>query len=267
MAKKSQDRQERFAPVPSRALSDTRLSALELRTLAVIAAHDQFKRNGQGCYASHSRLAGIVRAHITNLTKAISRLIEFGYVGSMKRASDRRFRVYWILYTPEDESTFLGSKHRKEECSKKRSMVDAAAIDGPDTPVTHGNHSQTQDPIYSPKGTKYKKEIDPPKGDPTEWETQAEPNDSIDKASLIANEVRNGKVKPRSGIDAIVNSITKKASVLKQIRPTSEADQIIDATLDRVAGGRNDHIGRMESNARPSPGLLNSVASRTARDL
>ena len=55
----SSSKQQRFAPLPLRALRDQRLGGLHLRTLGIIAAFDRLGKNGSGCWASQNTIAKI----------------------------------------------------------------------------------------------------------------------------------------------------------------------------------------------------------------
>lgn len=259
--------EERYAPVPTRAVAESRLTAVEFRTLAVIAAHDQFQRNGQGCYASHRRLAEILNVHITTLANAIARLIELGYVRGKKREGDRRFRVYMVLYTPDDEAVF-GARLKQEYCGANgQSMVTNSPIDGFVQDVTNGNHSSTTPPIYSSKSTKYKKEIYPPEGDLQNEELDGQPVDSINKASLVAEKVRDGAMDVGQGAHGLIGDLVKLKSISKP-GLKSETDQIIDTAIDESLGLHPPEPNpALNLNAKPSSQLLKSSVSRKARGL
>lgn len=265
MTKMKRKCEERYAPVPTRAVTDSRLTATELRTLAVIAAHDQFQRNGQGCYASHTRLVEILNVHMTTLVKAIIRLIELGYVRGNKREGDRRFRVYTVLYTPDDEAAFSARLKQEYSDANGQSMVTNSPIDGFVQDVTNGNHSSTPPPIYSSKRPKYNKEIYPPEGDLQNEELDGQPVGSINKVSVIAEKVRDGAMDVGQGAHGLIGDLVKSKSISKA-RRKSEADQNIDAAIDESQGVQAPAPKPlMNLDAKPSSQLLNSSASRKAR--
>ena len=90
-----------FTTVPARAIADTRLTALDLRALMAIAIHDGMstvKGAGPGCYAKLSTLAELARTDISNLSKALSRLIKFGYVIREPQQNDKRRNTHRVIY-------------------------------------------------------------------------------------------------------------------------------------------------------------------------
>jgi len=97
-------RAEIFAPIPARAMADEALSALDLRVLAALAAHDRFGANGIGCYASHKRLAALVRCHLKSLSRSLRTLAEHGYIDAAPHPLNKRTRVYRVRYTGADEA-------------------------------------------------------------------------------------------------------------------------------------------------------------------
>ncbi|MEM8540549.1 MAG: helix-turn-helix domain-containing protein [Pseudomonadota bacterium] len=88
-----------FAPVPARAVTDERLSALDLRVLIAIAGHDRFTANGLGCTASQKRLAQLTGCHSKSLPRTIARLQEFEYISVLPMGRSRRIKV---IYAPAD---------------------------------------------------------------------------------------------------------------------------------------------------------------------
>jgi DNA-binding MarR family transcriptional regulator len=98
------DLKHTFAPVPARAMPDDTLTALDLRVLMVLAAHDRFGANGIGCYASHPRLAGLVKCHLKSLSRCLRVLAEGGYVEAAPHPLNRRLRVYRVIYTEADRA-------------------------------------------------------------------------------------------------------------------------------------------------------------------
>lgn len=95
-----------FGAVPVRAFSDIRLRETHFRVLGVIAAHDRFslvKGTGQGCTVPSSTIAKEAGGrNASNVSAAISELVEWGFLRSEKRAKDRRRRIYRVIYAPPD---------------------------------------------------------------------------------------------------------------------------------------------------------------------
>lgn len=94
-----------FTTMPARAIADTRLSGLELRSLMAIALHDGMstkRENAAGCYAKRATLAAIVRTDITNFSKAVSRLTKLGYVVSEAQQTDKRRTTLRVIYGDDD---------------------------------------------------------------------------------------------------------------------------------------------------------------------
>ena len=98
----STGKQQRFAPLPLRALRDQRLGGLHLRTLGIIAAFDRLGKNGSGCWASQNTIAKIAGVDKARLSRSLSDLREFGYISSQLNPLKRWFRVHRVIYTDED---------------------------------------------------------------------------------------------------------------------------------------------------------------------
>ena len=97
-----------YAPIPARALADTRLSGTDLRLLAAIAAHDRFGKNGTGCFASQRRLAALIGAHEKAVARSAGRLVEFGYMTSERSPTNGRLVIYRVTYTEDDGAAMRG---------------------------------------------------------------------------------------------------------------------------------------------------------------
>lgn len=94
-----------FTTLPVAAIGDKRLSALDLRCLAVIALHDGMslvRGKGAGCYASHATLAKLLGTDITSFSRALSRLEQFGYVVRERQEQDRRRQTTRVVYPAGD---------------------------------------------------------------------------------------------------------------------------------------------------------------------
>lgn len=92
-----------FTTLPSGAIADTSLTALDLRALAVIALHDGMSSvsgKGAGCYAKNATLAAEVRTDVTNFSKSLSRLVRAGYVAREPQLMDKRRFTLRVQYRP-----------------------------------------------------------------------------------------------------------------------------------------------------------------------
>ncbi len=117
-----------FTTVPVRAIADTRLTALELRVLLVIALHDgmsTMKGTGPGCYARSATLAPLARTDITRFSRSVSRLIKLGYVVKEAQEHDRRRFTLRVLYG-DDNSWRVGQLSADAEPAE---MVDELVND------------------------------------------------------------------------------------------------------------------------------------------
>ncbi|GGO90838.1 MarR family winged helix-turn-helix transcriptional regulator [Stakelama pacifica] len=101
------------APLPLHAIWDDRLAGIDLRVLACIAYHDRMSLatgKGQGCTASHGTIAAEIGCNYTNLSKAIKRLGDLGYIERHKPTfGDKRGHVYRVpafLYGKEESLSF-----------------------------------------------------------------------------------------------------------------------------------------------------------------
>jgi hypothetical protein len=108
-----------YGAIPFRALRDRELAGVPLALLGIIAAHDRFGRNGQGCWASHKRLAELVGCRREAVTLALGILLERGYVSMAVDEQDARRRVYSVVYDNEaDSEAFQGRRgSRREKCA------------------------------------------------------------------------------------------------------------------------------------------------------
>ena len=91
-----------YSPTPARAIGDKTLTGEDLRVLMALAAHDRFGANGQGCYASHPRLAALVGCHIKSLSRSLNTLIAKRYITAKPHPLNGRLRVYSVTYTEFD---------------------------------------------------------------------------------------------------------------------------------------------------------------------
>ena len=86
-----------FAPLPMRALADGRLSALDLRMLAVIGWHGRLGKNKRGCYAGHKTLANELQCAFTSVSECVARLQKWEYIAVRPDDADHRRRSYFVV--------------------------------------------------------------------------------------------------------------------------------------------------------------------------
>lgn len=112
-----------YAPLPARAIGDQKLTALDLRVLAALAAHDRLGANGIGCYASHPRLAALVGCHEKSLSRSLAVLAggDGGqqYIEAGRHPLNARLRVYRVRYTEFDKQ-FLGQSIGNDPATSRR---------------------------------------------------------------------------------------------------------------------------------------------------
>lgn len=143
-----------YAPIPARALADTRLSGTDLRLLAAIAAHDRFGKNGTGCFASQRRLAALIGAHEKAVARSAARLVEFGYTTTERSPTNGRLVVYRVVYTEDDAAAMRGdgrsftapSRLALAPATGNKSATDSGrgeAVVGPEPGAATGNKSAT----------------------------------------------------------------------------------------------------------------------------
>lgn len=94
-----------FTTLPIGAMVDQRLSALDLRCLALIGWYDRRSLSrgaGRGCYASHANLAERLGVDITSFSRTLSRLAKLGYIVRERQQEDRRKQTIRVVYQPRD---------------------------------------------------------------------------------------------------------------------------------------------------------------------
>lgn len=145
-----------YAPVPLRAIRDTRLSERHLRTLMVIAAHDRLGRNGIGCFASHARLKQLIGCDYSRLSTNLTELGEYGYVERVQHPLNKRLRVYRVLYTTADKETLKGDRSGAPNTDSlpTRNAEPAENCGKPDVNIFRetGNISRRNEQIDTPEG-------------------------------------------------------------------------------------------------------------------
>lgn len=105
VAKPEMPEKPSYAPLPARAMTAEKLSALDFRVLMAIAAHDRFGANGTGCYASHTRLAQLVGCHLKSLSRSLLTLANAGFITGERHPLNGRLRVYRVRYIKADSLT------------------------------------------------------------------------------------------------------------------------------------------------------------------
>ena len=278
----------RFAPVPARAMSDSRLAAAHHRVLQAIADHHRLGVNGVGCTASHRRLADITGLHFTTVTKKIADLILYGYVVAKKSGKDGRRRIYHVVYNDEDAAVSDGAPTLRQYRTATNSVADNSAIGGENfdndgdraklvgrkVTVSHGDPSGSGDAIYSLKGNNLKK-INSPKGKYTHTEKEKnnadlnEPFNMVDSALEGENRI-NGPDPTihKNEVDGLVKRATRIRS-LKSRYATEEINRAIDTASDVAEFKSQNPITEKPKarklDAKPSQALLDSRLSKTAR--
>lgn len=124
-----------YAPIPARAIGDEKLSALDFRVLAALAAHDRLGANGIGCYASHPRLAALVRCHEKSLSRSLATLAGADdrprYIEAGRHPLNARLRVYKVIYTAFDKGYLTAGLGNEAATSARRSKGNDPATENP----------------------------------------------------------------------------------------------------------------------------------------
>ena len=94
---------EKFGAIPVRAFCDTRLSAADFRVMGAIAYFDRLGRNGVGCFVDPRKLAELASVDYTHVNRHTRRLQGFGYLEIERSATDRRKRVYSLIYNEKPD--------------------------------------------------------------------------------------------------------------------------------------------------------------------
>jgi len=101
MAKKSKDyRPAFFAPIPNRAIVDTRLTPTAFRLLMLYAFHDRLsltELTGGGCTTSNKTLCARLDCDYTTLIKLRANLREWGYIHLAARKTGKRLEVAMVI--------------------------------------------------------------------------------------------------------------------------------------------------------------------------
>ncbi len=99
---------EQFGAIPVRAFGDTRLSAADFRVMGAVAYFDRLGRNGIGCFVDPRKLSEVASVLYQHISRHTKRLYEFGYLEISRRATDRRRRIYSLIYN-EDQGVVTNS--------------------------------------------------------------------------------------------------------------------------------------------------------------
>lgn len=146
-----------FGGVPVRACGDKRLTGLHLKVLVAIAAHYRFKANGQGSWAGHPRLAALCGCHLKSLSRILRDLVEWGYIEVSTNPTNRKRRIYTVLYADEDLEWFRSydAKNAASKSQIKPNPPDAGIgnkrltyVDADTDEI--GNTEVTEDELLSP---------------------------------------------------------------------------------------------------------------------
>jgi len=99
-----------FAALPGRAIVDKELTGLQLRIIAVVAAHDRMGRNGQCCWAGRKAMAARVGCTEGSFSEAMTVLVKRGYIEVEQDTEDARRRGYRVVYQTDEDAAGMGFK-------------------------------------------------------------------------------------------------------------------------------------------------------------
>lgn len=245
-----------YAPIPARALADTRLSGTDLRLLAAIAAHDRFGKNGTGCFASQRRLAGLIGGHEKAVARAAGRLVEFGYVTSERSPTNGRLVIYRVIYTEEDGAAMRGDgrsftkstglKLAPESATGNRIATDSAAAEPVENCADDAENSNKSATDSPPIGNSQK--------------NKTEPIQCVARANIFSetdNRLREARL--RKCEDA--GGPPGNAPPRREAGDVGRDELIEQVSIDEQL----TILRRLHGDARPSPGLLASALCQRAR--
>lgn len=102
-----------FGAIPCRALSDRRLTDLDIRVLGVVSSHDAMSLpsgKGEGCWAGLERISRSTNANYNNVAGSISKLEDLGYLKREVHPRDRRRSVFRVVFNWKlDQAAFKGN--------------------------------------------------------------------------------------------------------------------------------------------------------------
>ncbi len=107
-----------YGAIPFRAFRDKHLAGVPLALLGVIAAHDRFGRNGQGCTANQSRLAELIGCRREAINAAVGVLDALGYITCGLDEKTGRRRSYSVRY--DNKADNLAFRAGQERSGAKR---------------------------------------------------------------------------------------------------------------------------------------------------
>lgn len=87
-----------FAALPYNAVSDQRLSEIDLKVLAAVASHERFGKNGLACTASRDTLAEETGFNPHNVSSSLGKLVKYRYVLQSAGKKDGRKKSYSVVY-------------------------------------------------------------------------------------------------------------------------------------------------------------------------
>jgi DNA-binding MarR family transcriptional regulator len=96
-----------FAAIPLRAISDKRLSSLEVRVLAAISYHDRMSKlrgRGAGCWAGNKRLATLCGCRPDSFSAAATQLLMLGYITREQNPFNKKTRIYRVIFETGDRA-------------------------------------------------------------------------------------------------------------------------------------------------------------------
>lgn len=99
-----------FAPMPPRAFADPRFARLHYCVLGMVCLHDRLSLvtgKGQGCWASSATMAEKIGANLTNVSTALNELSKWGYLEISNTRTDKRLRVYRVIYDEQADPRLL----------------------------------------------------------------------------------------------------------------------------------------------------------------
>ena len=78
--------------------------------LGIIAMHDRFTNNGQGCTVGTRAIATKLDTYQPNVTKLVQRLVDFGYVVRHQHPTHSQMYMHCIVYNEVSDKGVLTSR-------------------------------------------------------------------------------------------------------------------------------------------------------------
>ena len=201
------NKKEQFAALPVRISSDTRLSASHFRILTTIAYHDRFGRNGIGCTAGQEKLSETTSIHYTNIHRLTVDLQNWGYLKIHRSPSDRRRRVYRVIYDEGPKDVGQSTNNDEEKVGKQKEQ-DAEISDKCSrqyiglSPIKKSCETRTGNGAFSLNGKTL---------NDVESDIASAPPDGNGDANIVANQT--AVVRGRRPIDCLQNMEHKLPNV------------------------------------------------------